>query len=287
MQALLFLRDARYFQIIFQCFFLMYGILVLHWDGDLNCFLVYFSCSLLTQLTWEIAKNNWRVIDLPFFTKGSWKSAAITAFGLCLLLKTSNLSIAALAAIISISGKYIFTWNKKHVFNPSALGIVVTILLTQKAWISPGQWGSNAVIFFMVLSLGFIVVTRVQKADVSIAFLGTYILLVFCRQVLFIGWPVDFFIQSVTTGSLLLFSFFMISDPKTTPDHYIARILYAIIIAAIAFYLSAFKFINAAPVWVLVCASPLVPLLDWLFKAGRFQWVQQARNSSHQKTIVV
>jgi hypothetical protein len=64
----------------------------------------------------------------------------------------------------------------------------------------------------------------------------------------------------------------MISDPKTTPNHPLARIIYAVLIASVSFYLSAFKFINAAPVWVLVFASPVVPVLDWLFKAERFSW---------------
>ena len=266
--------DARYFQIIFQFIFLLYGIVYLHWDSDIaNCFL-YFTACLITQLFCDLIRNNFsfsNIISKPLFG-GSWKSATITAFGLSLLLKTNDWYICLLAAFIAISSKYIFTYNKKHLFNPSAVGIVTAILITGGTWISPGQWGSNVVLFFMICSLGFIVVTKVQKADVSLAFLGTYFLLLFCRHILYQGWPLDFLMQSVSTGSLLLFSFFMISDPKTSPDHIHARIIWAAIIAAISFYLSAFKFINAAPVWVLVCASPLVPLLDKIFVAKRFQW---------------
>ena len=285
MRSLPVIRDARYFQIVFQGIFLLYGIFVLHWNGDLTCFLLYFTASMLTQLSWEVVKNKFSFKALPFVEYGSWKSAAITAFGLCLLLKTSHWHIAVLAAFISISGKYIFTWNRKHIFNPSALGIVATILLTQQAWISPGQWGSSVVLFFMVCSLGFVVVTRVQKVDVSLAYLSTYVLLLFSRQILFQGWPVDYYIQSVTTGSLLLFSFFMISDPKTTPNHPVARVLYACIVAGVAFYLSAFRFINGAPVWVLVFTSPLVPVLDWLFVSEKFQWLSFKNNLPPQKII--
>ena len=190
-----------------------------------------------------------------------------------------------MAAFISIAGKYIFRYRKKHVFNPSALGIAVTILLTGNAWISPGQWGNDIVIMFGVCCLGFIVVTKVQKLDVSIAFLGTYILLLFARQVLYLGWPLDSFIQSITTGSLLLFGFFMISDPKTTPDHMTARIIWAMLIAVLSFYLTAFKFINAAPVWVLILSAPLVPLLDTIFKAKRFQWTLP-QSSPQYKTVL-
>lgn len=276
------IRDARYFQIAFQALFLLYGIFYLDWNNDLSCFAIYFITCLTTQLICELFRNNFSFSSLQIIKYGTWKSTLITSFGLCLLLKTTHWSFAILAAVIAISSKYLLTWNKKHMVNPSAMGIVAAIRLTHQAWISPGQWGSSIVLFFMITCLGIIVVTKVQKADVSLTFLGTYITLLFCRQILYQGWPLDFFFQSVTTGSLLLFSFFMISDPKTTPNHSYARIIYAIIIGGISFYFSAFKFINGAPVWVLVFASPIVPILDWLFVAKRFSWIHNTTSFTHK-----
>jgi Na+-transporting NADH:ubiquinone oxidoreductase subunit NqrB len=185
----------------------------------------------------------------------------------------------------TVLGKYIFRINGKHIFNPSAFGIAVAVYFTGDAWISPGQWGNNMVLFFGIVCLGFIVVTRVQKLTVSLAFLGTFVFLLYSRQILYLGWPVDFFMQSVTTGSLLLFSFFMITDPKTTPNHPVARIVWAVAIALIAFYLSAFKFINGAPIWVLVCMQPLVPVLDYFFAAKKFQWKEYRDGTIELKHI--
>jgi Na+-transporting NADH:ubiquinone oxidoreductase subunit NqrB len=190
------------------------------------------------------------------------------------LLKTNLWWVAVLAASVSILSKYILRINGKHIFNPSALGIVVAILLTGNAWISPGQWGSGAVIMFGVLCLGFIVTTKVQKLDVSLAFLGTFAVLIYLRQIIYLGWPMDYFIQSVSTGSLLLFSFFMITDPKTIPNHKVARVLWCMAIAAVSFYLTAFKFMNGAPIFTLLFAQPLVPLLDKFFKAQKFEWAK-------------
>ena len=274
MHSILQIKDARYFQIIFQAVFLSYGIFYLHWAKEGTCFSYYAAACIATQFLFEWIQHKFSVTSPGFWKKfyNGCKSALITAFGLCLLLKTNLWYVCIMAAFISIAGKYIIRYRKKHVFNPSALGIAVTLLLTGKAWISPGQWGNDIVIMFAVCCLGFIVVTKVQKLDVSIAFLGSYILLLFARQVLYLGWPPDFFIQSITTGSLLLFTFFMISDPKTAPDHATARIIWAVLIGVLSFYLTAFKFINAAPVWVLVLLAPSVPLLDAIFKSKRFQW---------------
>jgi Na+-transporting NADH:ubiquinone oxidoreductase subunit NqrB len=191
---------------------------------------------------------------------------------LCLLLKTNHWYTSLLAAFLTVVSKYALRFNHKHIFNPSAFGIIATIFLTRDAWLSPGQWGSNAVIFFAATVLGIIVVTRVQKLDVSLAFLFTFIGLLYWRQVHVLGWPMDYFVHSVSTGSLLLFTFFMISDPKTSPNHPVARIIWAVLIAFISFYLAAFKWKYNTPVWVLVACAPLVPLLDKVFKAENFQW---------------
>ena len=206
-------------------------------------------------------------------------SALITALGLSLLLKTNHCWIAALAAFVSIISKYLFRVKGKHIFNPSALGIVTAISLSNGAWINAGQWGSDTVLFFAIFCLGFIIVTRVQKLDLSLAFLGTYASLIFARQILFLNWPIDFFVQSISTGSLLLFSFFMISDLRTTPNHPFARIIWATLVAVVAFYLNVFQFVNAAPVWVLVFAQPVVPLLDKIFKEKIFRWSEGSQIS--------
>jgi enediyne biosynthesis protein E5 len=272
-------KDARYFQILFQSIFLSYGILFLHWQNDGWLYLTYFITSIVTQFLCELAfgKN-----DNSFFAsfKKGIPSILISSFGLSLLLKTNLLWVAVFAAFVSILSKYIIRINGKHIFNPSALGIVAAILLTGKAWVSPGQWGSGIVILFAVLCLGFIVVTKVQNLSTSLSFLGVFAALIFIRQIIYLGWPIDHFIQSLSTGSLLLFSFFMITDPKTTPNHSMAKIIWCAVIAAVAFYLATFKFINAAPIFVLVFAQPLVPLLDKLLKAKKFQWSNPIKNIS-------
>ena len=278
-------KDARYFQIIFQSIFLSYGILFLHWRNESGLYATYFITSLGVQFLCEYFLGN-KNISFLLRLKNGIPSVLISSFGLSLLLKTNYWWVAVFAAAVSILSKYIIRIHGKHIFNPSALGIVAAILLTGNAWISPGQWGSGAVILFGVLSLGFIVVTRVQKLDVSIAFLGTFAVLLFIRQIIYLGWPMDHFVQSVSTGSLLLFSFFMITDPKTIPNHTAVRIIWCIAIAAVAFYLTAFKFINGAPIFVLILAQPLVPVLDKYFKAKKFEWHDQKKPTAAESDFL-
>src|SRR5688500_17127456 len=266
-----FVLDPRWFQVIFQGIFLAYGIIYLHWDADWLHYVISISGCLFFQYAIDSLRSK-RFLAIHEFSKWGF-SVLISAMSLCLLLKTNFWYISLLAAFLSVAGKYIFRINGKHIFNPSAFGIIATLVLTKDAWLSPGQWGSNAVVFFLVITLGTIVVTKVQKLDISLAFLLTFIGLLFWRQVMVLGWPADFFIHSISTGSLLLFTFFMISDPKTSPNHPVARIIWAVLIAVVAFYLSAFKWKYNTPIWVLVAAAPLVPVLNKIFKEKFFEWV--------------
>jgi len=273
MQARSFAIDPRYFQVIFQLIFLSYGVLFLEWNSDWLHYGISIGGCLLLNYFFESMKQQQL---LPLWGRSGWSrwgfSVLISAMSLCLLLKTNHWYISLLAAFLTVASKYVFRFGHKHIFNPSAFGIIATIFISRDAWLSPGQWGGNAVIFFAATTLGIIVVTRVQKLDVSLAFLLTFIGLLYWRQVYVLGWPVDYFIHSVSTGSLLLFTFFMISDPRTSPNHPVARIIWAVLIAFVSFYLAAFKWKYNTPVWVLVACAPLVPLLDKIFKAENFQW---------------
>lgn len=265
--------DPRWFQIAFQALFLGYGIAVLHWAPSVTHYLLsILGCLAATWLAECYRQQRLvHVLRNRIFRSAAF-SVLISAASLCLLLKTNHWWVSLLAAGLTVASKYFLRVGSKHIFNPSAFGIVAAVLLTGQAWISPGQWGNQAVMFFAIITLGTIVVTRVQKLDVSLAFLITFAGLIFWRQILVLGWPMDYFVHSVTTGGLLLFTFFMISDPRTTPNHPLARIVWAVLIAVAAFYLSAFKFMNSMPVWILVAAAPLVPVLDRFFKAKVFQW---------------
>ena len=273
MQQRTFSPDPRLFQVIFQAIFLSYGFFYLDWEADWVHYFLSISACLFFNYTAESVKKKQ---FLPLRGKtgfNAWGfSVLISAMSLCLLLKVNYWYISILAAFITVMSKYIFRFNNKHIFNPSAIGIVATLYFTHEAWLSPGQWGSNTVILFGAITLGTIVVTKVQKLDISLAFLFTFIGLLYWRQVYVLGWPMDYFMHSISTGSLLLFTFFMISDPKTSPNHPVARILWAMAIAGVAFYLAAFKWKYNTLIWVLVAAAPLVPVLDKLFKAKDFTW---------------
>ncbi|WP_455243995.1 RnfABCDGE type electron transport complex subunit D [Petrachloros mirabilis] len=254
-------RDPRLYQIVSLFTLLIYGLLFLHFDVSLWQIAVTIGAAQLTQYAGT------RYFTLPYFDP---KSALISSLSLCLLLRTNELSVAALASAIAIGSKFLIRWKEKHVFNPTNLALVV-ILAGGLGWISPGQWGQVAWFGFLLVCLGSLVVTRAARADVTLAFLGFYVGLLFGRGA-WLGDPITIPLHQIESGALLIFAFFMISDPKTTPDSRTGRIVYALLVALTAIYVQFGYFKPNGPLWGLIACAPLVPLIDRMFPGTPYEW---------------
>jgi Na+-translocating ferredoxin:NAD+ oxidoreductase RnfD subunit len=121
--------------------------------------------------------------------------------------------------------------------------------------------------------LGGLVTERARRWDIAWIFLGAWLGLVALR-VLWLGQPWTVWAHQLGSGALLLFAFFMISDPMTIPARRSMRVLYAIVVALGAFAWQYVLFRPNALVWALFLLTPLVPLLDRLAPAARFEWRQ-------------
>jgi Na+-transporting NADH:ubiquinone oxidoreductase subunit NqrB len=209
----------------------------------------------------------WR---LPAFDP---RSAWISGLSLCLLLRTNSDWLAILAAIVTIASKFVVRFNGKHLFNPTNFGIVLMILLSGQVWVSPGQWGNVAFFAFLMACLGGLVVNRAARSDVTYAFIVFYMALLLGRSA-WLGEPMVIPLHRLQSGALLLFTFFMISDPKTTPDSRFGRILFALLVAYGGWYIQFRLFRTNGVLWSLALFSMAVPLIDWLLPGTRYQWAR-------------
>src|SRR5262249_13791880 len=92
---------------------------------------------------------------------------------------------------------------------------------------------------------------------------------------LWLGEPLSIPLHRLANGAFLLFSFFMISDPKTTPDSRAGRLLFSAIVAFGAAYVQLRLFRTNGLLWAPAAASPLVPMLDRVLPATRYAWPRQ------------
>src|SRR5262245_1136139 len=255
-------RDPRLYQIAVLGLLLVYGIGWLDFDVGLEQAVAILATVLLTQYCCT------RIWKLPAYDP---RSALISGLSLCLLLRTNALTLAVAAAVVTISSKFLLRFRGKHIFNPTNFGLVAMMLLTDQMWVSPGQWGNEAIFGFLLACLGGLVVNRASRSDVTCGFLTSYAALLVSRS-WWLGEPMTIPLHRLQNGALLLFSFFMISDPKTTPDSRAGLILFALLVTLGSAYVQFVLYRPNALLWSLGACSLIVPLIDRLLPGAHYQW---------------
>lgn len=259
--------DLRDLQIFALSSFLILGLISKGFDLAIKpqIILIALFVSLSTQYLADLFLKQKETVDLIS------RSALITGLGLCLLLRTNAWEIMALAAISAILSKFLIKYRGKHLFNPANFGIIAMLGFTDQAWISPGQWGESVLLAFLFVAMGGLILTWLGRWETTAVFLLVYGLGIALRNQ-WLGFGTDILWHELQSGSLLLFAFFMISDPRTIPDHKGGRVIWSSAIALLTLILKYQFFLSTAPFVALFIFSFFTPVFDYIWQGKRFNW---------------
>ena len=192
--------------------------------------LVAYATEILLELV-----ESWRLGRRPRFLGGFGKlvdfllSAHITGLAVSMLLYANErLPPVAFAAAVAIGSKYLFRVGtngaRRHFFNPSNLGITATLLAF--AWVGiaqpymftenlPGGW-AWVLPAIIVCSGSFLNTVFTRRVPLILAWLGGFVLQAAFRHFVFgnLFFPS---LNPMTGVAFLLFTFYMVTDPATTP----------------------------------------------------------------------
>lgn len=208
--------------------------------------IVAAGCALDMGLHWLLRK---RELLVPL-------SAYISALSIAILLNFAHDPwLLFLPIFLTIGSKYLFTVDGKHHFNPSLFGVATTLLVAghlisaAPAYQWGGSWAMSAFIVSAALAL---FVFRIGRGWLIVSFLVFY-----AAQTALRAWimrahlpPEMLFLGTMTSAPFYLFTFFMITDPKTSPSSRGAQVALGFAIAAVDLYFhtlqSVFTFFYAA-----------------------------------------
>jgi Na+-translocating ferredoxin:NAD+ oxidoreductase RnfD subunit len=206
-----------------------------------------------------------------------------------------------LAGLISLLSKHLIRPGGRHLFNPSNVGIVWCLLVigpnhvfAQYLWWGPNQAGVT--LSYAVILLGAVWILRsVRMVPMAVSFMATFAALIgvfaLSGRSFIAIWhegPVgglSYWLNIATSPELLVFVFFMISDPQTAPRSAIGRVIYgaatALVAAGLIFFQPTEFGIKVAILSSLTVVCALVPLIEaWSRRLqGRHVDVSAARGS--------
>ena len=199
----------------------------------------------------------------------------------------NGVSYFVFAALLAMLSKYVLRPGGRHLYNPSNLALVGTLI-----WFGPGYvypqylwWGPldpPVILALVVIVVGGIWVLRPlgllpMAAAFVVAFwclVGALAALGLCFVAIWNPEPVcgpDYWFALALSPELLVFVLFMMSDPKTAPQTADGRILYGLAVAFVAALMIAFvpfEFgIKLALLGSLTCVLAAVSWIDSQFRA--------------------
>ena len=160
-----------------------------------------------------------------------------------------GLPLFVFVAVISLVPKYLIRHNNRHIFNPSNIGLAWALLLfgpshvfSEHLWWAP--LGVPVLVSFAVIVAGaFWVLRQVKMIPLAAAFLATFLPLIglfaLFGRTYWAGWhrgPVGgsfYWLTIALSPEVLIFSFFMITDPQTAPRSKLGRLIYASLTAVV------------------------------------------------------
>jgi enediyne biosynthesis protein E5 len=214
------------------------------WAQPLVALATAYSCEILLEVV-----DAWSGHRRPRLL-GGWLNLLdfllaphITALAVAMLLYTNDrLWPTVLATAAAICSKTLFRApvgrGVRHFFNPSNFGITITLLLLPWVGIAPpyhftenldqyGDWALPAVI---IVSGTFLNARFTHRLPLICAWAITFFTQALVRSLIF-GTPLFAGLLPMTGMAFILYTFYMVTDPATTPNSQQGQVLFGAAVA--------------------------------------------------------
>jgi Na+-translocating ferredoxin:NAD+ oxidoreductase RnfD subunit len=230
----------------------------------------------------------------------AWPASGIlTGSGVAFILRASGtengdwwslngIHFFILAVVLSLLSKHLIRPGGRHLFNPSNVGLVWVLLVIGPSHVFPQYlwWGPNnvgvALAYGVILAGGFWVLRPVRMAPMALSYLATLAVVigVFAASgksfiAIWHDGPISglsYWANIALSPELLVFVFFMMSDPQTAPRTPRGRVVYGVATALVTaglIYFQPTEFgIKLAILASLIVVCAAVPLIERLTRPG-------------------
>lgn len=186
----------------------------------LSSIFLFFFCGFVNDIFSKV-----------FQAPANIESAYITALILALIVSPvksiGDFVFLAWVAVLSMASKYILAINKKHIFNPAAVAVVLTSFGFNQ---SANWWVGNLPLMPFVLIGGYLIVRKTKREDMVLTFLLTMTITTIIFGLINGSDIISVLSKVVFHTALFFFASIMITEPLTTPPTYTLQIIYGVIL---------------------------------------------------------
>jgi hypothetical protein len=204
-------------------------------------------------------------------TYGKWPhpaSAYISGISAGILVRSPFLWPYFFTSLISIVSKYVLRFRGQHLWNPTNFGVsAVVFLAPATVAVLSIQWGNVVAPMAVIWVLGTVIVWRVGRIHISATYVAAFLLFSFVRSAI-TGTPWLANVAPITGPMYQLFTFFMVTDPKTTVKSRSGQCLVVFLVAFVEMLLRLNEVVYA-PFYALFIVGPVALLVEQWMHARR------------------
>jgi enediyne biosynthesis protein E5 len=230
---------------------------------------------IVGHLSYGILESYWRTalaivtaiaVELIFgrLVSGKWPhpaSAYITGISVGILVRSPAYWPYVVCSFLSIASKYVLRLRGRHLWNPSNFGISVMVLIVPAAMATLSiQWGNAVWPMLVIWVLGSIIIWRVRRFHICATYVLSFLAFALLRSWI-TGNPWLSEVAPLTGPMYQLFTFFMVTDPKTTVRSKRGQILVVFLVALVEMILRLMQSIYA-PFYALFLVGPAANLVE-------------------------
>jgi len=227
------------------------------------------------HLSYGILESYWRTalaivtaiaVELIFgrLIYGKWPhpaSAYITGISVGILVRSPAYWPYVVCSFLSIASKYVLRLHGRHLWNPSNFGISVMVFIVPAAMATLSiQWGNAVWPMLVIWVLGSVIIWRVRRFHICATYVLSFLAFAFLRSWI-TGNPWQSEVAPLTGPMYQLFTFFMVTDPKTTVSSKKGQILVVFLVALVEMILRLMQVIYA-PFYALFLVGPAAILVE-------------------------
>ena len=178
--------------------------------------------------------------------------------------------IYIIAGALAILSKYWIRRGGSHVYNPSNLALALVLAgLGSVAFVTPQQWHKSWWLVTLFVVCGLMVTYRARVLSVVAAFVAveaTVIIIENASGSVNLEWPALWsgLTSALVTPALLVFTFFMVTDPRTVPRLLSAKLIFASSVALLHQLLVSLGLGNSSLFYALFLVCSIILLFDAL-----------------------
>lgn len=189
------------------------------------------SASFLTAVCFIANKHFSWIFKAPTNLESVYITALIISLIVSPATSLNGFLMLSVVGVIATGSKYILAINKKHIFNPTAIAVVITGLL---GFVSASWWVGSLAMSPFVLIGGLLLVRKLRFKLLVGTFLLIYLVFTLGLSILSGIEGVTLSTQVILNSHLLFFAFIMLTEPLTLPPTRNLRIIYAVLIAILS-----------------------------------------------------